>query len=58
MTIQRRTFLGATIAAPAILSAGTAFAQGRGGPIRIGMAGPLTGANATFGTTWNSTTSG
>ena len=48
MTIQRRTLLGATVAGPAILSSGVASAQARG-PIRIAMAGPLTGANATFG---------
>ncbi|MCR0984367.1 branched-chain amino acid ABC transporter substrate-binding protein [Roseomonas populi] len=48
MTIQRRTLLGATLAAPAVLPAGGAMAQARG-PIRIAMAGPLTGANATFG---------
>ncbi|WP_043828861.1 branched-chain amino acid ABC transporter substrate-binding protein [Muricoccus aerilatus] len=48
MTIQRRTLLGASIATPALLSAGGAMAQARG-PIRIAVAGPLTGANATFG---------
>ncbi|SHK28497.1 branched-chain amino acid transport system substrate-binding protein [Roseomonas rosea] len=47
MTIQRRTLLGATVAAPTILTAGAALAQAR--TIRIAMAGPLTGANATFG---------
>jgi branched-chain amino acid transport system substrate-binding protein len=47
MTIQRRTLLGATIATPAILSAGGAMAQAR--TIRIAAAGPMTGANATFG---------
>ena len=48
MTIQRRTLLGATVATPAILSTGDASAQARG-PIRIAVAGPMTGANATFG---------
>lgn len=47
MTIKRRTLLGATAAAPAILAAGGAGAQAR--TVRIGMAGPLTGSNATFG---------
>jgi len=47
MTMQRRTLLGATIAAPAILSAGEAMAQAR--TVRIAVAGPMTGANATFG---------
>ncbi len=48
MTIQRRTLMGAALAAPAILSGGGAFAQARG-PIRVGLGAPLTGANATFG---------
>ncbi|WP_458093495.1 branched-chain amino acid ABC transporter substrate-binding protein [Roseomonas sp. WA12] len=47
MTIQRRTLLGATIASPAILSAGGAMAQAR--VTRIAVAGPMTGANASFG---------
>jgi branched-chain amino acid transport system substrate-binding protein len=47
MTIQRRTLLGATLATPAILSAGSALAQAR--TVRVAVAGPLTGANATFG---------
>lgn len=47
MTIQRRTLLGATIATPAILSAGGVMAQAR--ITRVAVAGPMTGANATFG---------
>ena len=48
MSIQRRTLLGASVATPVILSAGGAMAQARG-PIRVAVAGPLTGSNATFG---------
>ncbi|MBP0493474.1 branched-chain amino acid ABC transporter substrate-binding protein [Pararoseomonas indoligenes] len=47
MTIQRRTLVGATIAAPAILAAGRASAQA--GTVRVAVAGPLTGSNASFG---------
>ncbi|WP_424135214.1 branched-chain amino acid ABC transporter substrate-binding protein [Roseomonas chloroacetimidivorans] len=47
MTIQRRTLLGASLAAPVILSAGGAMAQGR--TVRVAVAGPLTGSNAAFG---------
>jgi len=47
MTIQRRALLGAAVASPAILSAGGALAQAR--TVRIACAGPMTGANATFG---------
>jgi len=47
MTIQRRTLLGASLTAPVILSAGAAMAQARN--IRVAVAGPLTGSNATFG---------
>ncbi|WP_426958505.1 branched-chain amino acid ABC transporter substrate-binding protein [Muricoccus radiodurans] len=47
MTLQRRTLLGATLAAPVILRAGGAFAQAR--TVRVAVAGPITGSNATFG---------
>jgi branched-chain amino acid transport system substrate-binding protein len=48
--LERRVFLGATLAGVAA-GAGTARAQGAGGsgPIRIAVAGPMTGQYAAFG---------
>ncbi len=48
MTLDRRTLLGATFAAPAILAARPTLAQGTG-PIRVASVGPMTGQNAAFG---------
>ncbi len=44
--LQRRVVLGSALA---LAGAGGAFAQGQGGPIRIGCAGPMTGQQASFG---------
>jgi branched-chain amino acid transport system substrate-binding protein len=48
MTIQRRTLLGAGLAAPLIFTSRDGAAQGTG-PIRIAAAGPMTGQYAAFG---------
>ncbi|MFT8243145.1 branched-chain amino acid ABC transporter substrate-binding protein [Roseomonas sp. BN140053] len=45
--VNRRTLLGATLAAPALLGARGGFAQS--GPLRIATAGPMTGQYAAFG---------